>query len=169
MDKKIKIRVSELAMYGQSVIVPNDGEVSIDSDGILEVSEETAKLLLENTSSYVEVGTDGKATTSKDKAVKTTTKAKKVEAVVEEEETEEEETEEEETEEEETEEEETEEEETEEEETEEETGLTKESLSELEISELIDILKTAKIEKASYAKYVNKKGLLINFILKTIK
>jgi TATA-binding protein-associated factor Taf7 len=159
MDKKIKIRVSELAMYGQSVIVPNDGEVSIDSDGILEVSEETAKLLLENTSSYVEVGTDGKATTSKDKAVKTTTKAKKVEAVVEEEETEEEETEEEETEEEET----------EEEETEEETGLTKESLSELEISELIDILKTAKIEKASYAKYVNKKGLLINFILKTIK
>lgn len=183
----VKIKSTDNSVFGKQVVLPIDGETSVSADGILEVSEAAAKLLVENTSDYTYLPDPAKAKETKKAAEKAEKPAakKKVETVEEtEEETEEEEddsdedTEEEETEDEDTDEDDTdsEDEDSDDDETEEteddeedEPAFTKESLQTLEISDLVAILKEAKVDEAKYAKLIDKKGLLINYILKNVQ
>lgn len=175
MDKKIKIKSKSSALFGKKVNLPIDGEVEISTDGTLEVSEKCANLLVEKTEHYSYVESETKKDDSKDDSTKKVTKPvtdkKADKKAVKVEKTEELEDEEDESEEDESEnEDEQEDEETEDEDdSEDNVPLTKESLNELEIEDLISILKDAEIEEDKYSKFVTKKGLLINFILKTIK
>lgn len=174
--EKVKIKAKSTSMYGKKINLPIDGEVKIDENGILEVSSECANLLVEKTENYSFVE-EKEATTKKDDKKKSETeKSKKSETTkksskkVEEVEEDEEETEEEETEDE-TSDEETDEDnsdDSEDEEEDEDVTYTKEDLNALEITDLIEILKEANISEDKYEKFKTKKGLLINFILKTL-
>lgn len=176
--EKVKIKAKSTSMYGKKINLPIDGEVKIDENGILEVSSECANLLVEKTENYSFVEEKEAATTKKDDKKKSETEktkksettkksSKKVEE--DEEETEDEETEDE-TSEEETDEDDSDDnsDDSEDEEEDEDVTYTKEDLNALEITDLIEILKEANISEDKYEKFKTKKGLLINFILKTL-
>lgn len=180
--EKVKIKAKSTSMYGKKINLPIDGEVKIDENGILEVSSECANLLVEKTENYSFIEDEQPAPLKKDNTKKetkedddskksskkseTSKKSKKVEEVEETEEDEEDE----ETSEEETEDDDSSDEsdDSDNEEDEEDVTYTKEDLNALEISDLIEILKEANISEDKYEKFKTKKGLLINFILKTL-
>lgn len=171
--EKVKIKAKSTSMYGKKINLPIDGEVKIDENGILEVSSECANLLVEKTENYSFIEDEQPAPLKKDNTKKETKedddskksskKSKKVEEVEETEEDEE-------TSEEETEDDDSSDEsdDSDNEEDEEDVTYTKEDLNALEISDLIEILKEANISEDKYEKFKTKKGLLINFILKTL-
>ena len=166
--EKVKIKAKSTSMYGKKINLPIDGEVKIDEKGILEVSSECANLLVEKTENYSFIEDEQPAPLKKDntkketkedddskkssKKSKTSKKSKKVEEV---EETEEDDSSDESDD-------------SDNEEDEEDVTYTKEDLNALEISDLIEILKEANISEDKYEKFKTKKGLLINFILKTL-
>lgn len=168
--EKVKIKAKSTSMYGKKINLPIDGEVKIDENGILEVSSECANLLVEKTENYSFVE-EKEATTKKDDKKKSETEkskksettkksSKKVEEVEEDEEETEDETSDEETRDDSDD--------SEDEEEDEDVTYTKEDLNALEITDLIEILKEANISEDKYEKFKTKKGLLINFILKTL-
>lgn len=50
-----------------------------------------------------------------------------------------------------------------------ENQLSKESLEKLTIKDLLVILEDSGVDKSSYSKFISKKSLLINFIIKTLE
>ena len=150
--EKIKIKAKSPNLFGNKIIVPIDGEVSILADGTLEVSVECADILINKTTDYENIDLDGSETKkeekvkdSKDNADKAGKKDKKADSKTKDESDKDEE---------------------EEEEEDDSTPFTKESLEALEIKDLLEILESAEVEPAKYEKFKTKKNLLINFILK---
>lgn len=151
MENQIKIRVKAVAMHGKSVKLPGAGLTVINKKGIIKVSAEVAQLLLTNRNDYElyekekveDVKTEEDDTEEDDQTGG--------DAEDEEDEDDEEDSED------------------EDEEDEDVNPLTKENLEKLEIDEIVQILKDSEIDATKYEKFLTKKGLLINFVLKTLK
>ena len=161
----VKLRIINRAQWGQTVILPTVGETEIGKDGIFEIEDTVATILLRNTSHYKLVEGNGTTVTAAihpdDLDEENTEVVEETEEESSEDETAgegaEEESEEEEGEEEESEEENSE----EEEESDEDDGLDDKNLG-----ELIEIAEKAEIPAEDYKKFKKSKKLMVNFLRK---
>jgi len=160
MDNQIKLKVTKVALHGQTIKLPIIGATKISKKGIIKVSQEVAGLLLVG-SGYELAEKEKKADSSDEDEDEGNKGANEDEDSGNDSEDEDEGGEEGDDEDEDENE--------DSEEDEEDDTITKEDLQKMEIDDIVEILKSQEVPEEQYSKFLSKKGLLINFVLKTIK